>query len=135
MADIDWTQVIVAFIGGGGTLTALVGVAIHLRKPKTNHDAEERAATTMPTPASPGPAHDVEAIRLAQQAMSQVTSLSEKLDSTTVRLGEVERELSLFRRSYLVAYRWMQWVRGPDWDTIRDSPNPPELPPDIHHPD
>lgn len=134
MADIDWTAVIVAFIGGGGTLTAIIGLMIHNRRPR-DKDAEDRVATAVSTPASPATtSHDVQAIHLASQAMEQVKTLSEQLCRTESRLGEVERELGLFRRSYHALYWWAQRLLY-DWDHLRESPDPPPLPADIHHPE
>lgn len=131
--DIDWTAVIVAFIGGGGTLTAIIGLFVHNRK-APNKDAEDRAAGVVTTPGSPTTStHDAHAIKLASQAMEQVKTLSDKLIATEARLGDVERELGIFRRSYNALYwAWQRLIY--DWDEIREDPNPPPLPDDIHHP-
>lgn len=134
MGDIDWTAIIVAFIGGGGTLTAIIGLWIHNRRPR-DKEGEDRVATAVSTPASPTTtSHDVQAIKLASQAMDQVKHLSDQLGRTESRLGEVERELGLFRRSYRSLYWWAQGVLF-NWEALRESMDPPELPEDIHHPE
>ena len=135
MAELDWTAVIVAFIGGGGTLTTLVGIYLHKTRPTAPKETEDRAESRTHTPVSPGTgAHDVQAIRLAQQAMDQVSNLSAKLTATETRLNDVERELGIFRRSYNALYWWAQRILY-DWDAVREEPNPPNLPDGIHHPE
>lgn len=133
MEDIDWTAVIVAFIGGGGTLTAIIGLLVHNRR-TPNKDAEDRAAGAVTTPGSHTTStHDAHAIKLASQAMEQVKTLSDKLTVTETRLSDVERELGIFRRSYNALYwAWQRLIY--DWDEIREDPNPPPLPDDIYHP-
>lgn len=135
MSEIDWTAVLVALVGGGGTLTAIAGMWAQHKKHSAGKSAEDKAVASTPTPAAASSkSHDVEAIRLAQQAMSQVSALSDKLGKTETRLVEVERELGMFRRSYRSLYWWAQGVLY-EWDSLRDNPDPPPLPPDIHHPD
>ena len=135
MAELDWTAVIVAFIGGGGTLTTLVGIYLHKTRPTAPKETEDRAESRTHTPVSPGTgSHDVQAIRLAQQAMDQVSNLSAKLTATETRLNDVERELGIFRRSYNALYwAWQRLIF--DWDEVRENPNPPETPAGIHHPE
>lgn len=132
---VEWTAVLVALIGAGGIAGILEQIRRLRSKPGRDKNTEDRAVGEVGTPAAPGiSGNDLEAIRLAQQAMNQVTSLSEKLCSTESRLGEVERELGMFRRSYRSLYWWVQKLLY-DWDTVREHPDPPPIPEDIHHPD
>lgn len=131
MEQIDWTAVIVALVGSGGLLTAVLTARAHARKPGGGQGGEPAHPATgaLLIPST----HEAKALSLAQSAMDQAGALSDRLLKTEARLNEVESELGKFRRSYMALYAWAQKIIY-DWSELREKPDPPELPTDIHHP-
>lgn len=129
------TQVLVAALGSGGLITAVLVAWIGSRKAKAgDRGTEERAAAEVKAPLTGSEVvHDVEAFRMAQQAMHLANNSRKDTEKLKVRLTEVEAELSKFRRSYLALYEWSQRIVY-NWSTLRHEEESPELPPDIHHP-
>lgn len=123
-----WVTIAVALMG---LIGVLAGVFFGRKGGDVSPErkaAEDHAVDTTHTPASPGTGmHDAEAMDLARLAMNKANKLS-------ARLTVVEEELNIVQRSYNAAYWWIQWVRGPAWDEIRENVNPPAEPQDIHHP-
>lgn len=131
-------EILTASITG---LLGLMGIILTLvlSRPKKDPSAaqkkaEHQALAITPTPVTPTPvAYDGSALKLANQAMEQVTGLSQKLATAERRISEVEDELSLFRRSYNSLYSWSRQIIT-NWAHLRQQDAPPPLPTDIHHP-
>lgn len=77
--------------------------------------------------------YDPTGVRTVQQVVNHLTNISDRLKQAEETLVEVEAELSKFRRSYLALYEWSQRIIY-NWSSMRKEEEPPDLPPDIHHP-
>lgn len=131
MSEIDWTAVIITVFGGGGSLVTLVIAVLHLKKPSVPRAVEEQAVERVSTPAAPG--NDSNTVKGLVSLANEIGILSGKLDKQKTELDEVKAELGSFRKSYSALYWWGQRIIT-NWDELKEDPNPPNLPPDIHHP-
>lgn len=134
MEEIDVTEIIVAFVGSGGLLTAVAVAWVGSIKSRTfDLGAEQRTAAVVTGPQTGEVAHDVEPFRMAQSAMELANNARENNERMKGQIDEVKAELSKFRRSYLALYEWSQRIIY-NWPTLRLEEESPDLPPDIHHP-
>lgn len=138
MSEVDWTTVIGYLIGGSGTLTLVAVAWLQTRKPKRPKADEDRAVAETHTPAAPGNSQYTVSglISLANEVGSLSRKVAEQgaeIESQKQELGEVKRELGMFRRSYNALYWWSVNIVN-EWEALRENVDPPELPPDIHHP-
>lgn len=136
MPDVDWTTVLSYLIGGSGTLTLVAVAWIQSRKRSHPKEVEDRAAAESNTYAAPGADTVTGLISLANEVGNlsrKVAADGAKLEAMSLELKDVKRELGMFRRSYIALYWWSQQIIT-DWELLRESADPPDLPPDIHHP-
>lgn len=133
VGDIDWTAVIVALVGSGGLLAAIVTARIHGKKSPGDRTDEEVAAATVAGPATGMVGYDVETFKMARQAMRIAEETRKTNEATEARLCEVEKELGLLRKSYERLWVWAQKVVD-QWHTLRVEDEPPPLPHEIHRP-
>lgn len=138
MSEIDWTAVIISIFGGGGALATILVAIFQFKKPAEAKEVEDKAVERVSTPASPGnDSYTVNGlISLANEVgvlSRRVAEQESELEAQKTVLGEVKRELGMFRRSYNALYWWGQKIIT-DWDDLREKPDPPSFPPDIHHP-
>lgn len=128
------TEIIVAFVGSGGLLTAVAVAWVGSIKSRAfDLGAEQRTAAVVTGPQTGEVAHDVEPLRMAQSAMKLANNTSENNEKMQDQINEVEAELSKLRSSYVALYEWSQRIIY-NWPTLRFEEEPLDLPPDIHHP-
>lgn len=128
------TEIIVAFVGSGGLLTAVAVAWVGSIKSRTfDLGDEQRTAAVVTGPQTGEVAHDVEPLRMAQSAMKLANNTSENNEKMQDQINEVEAELSKLRSSYVALYEWSQRIIY-NWPTLRFEEEPLDLPPDIHHP-
>lgn len=138
MSEIDWTAVIISIFGGTGFIATIIVAVVQLKKPTEPKEVEDKAVERVSTPAAPG--NDAYTVNGLISLANEVGVLSRKLaeqgaeiESQKQELGEVKRELGMFRRSYNALYWWSVNIVN-EWEALRENVDPPELPPDIHHP-
>lgn len=133
METEHWIALTVALIAFLGTIVGVFGGK------KKGHSTPERvarenlAADITHTPASPGERLDGKALSIAQDALAQAQQANARAEAANTRLTSVEQELDIFRRSYNALYwAWQEVITR--WEELREDPNPPPTPKNIHHP-
>lgn len=131
LEDLDPNIIIPSlFVLIGTVWAAKIGVQAY-REKRGGTEAEERAYHETSTPISPG--HDDGKVAGLVSLANEIGVLSAKVKEHSAELGKVKSELSMFRRSYNALYGGYKRIRT-DWPTIRHQENPPDWPPDVHHP-
>lgn len=118
---VELASAALALLGVLAGVLASVWIAFKVKSGRSNHDRENRAYDITSTPASPGIlSRDIEALQLARDAMREVKEANK-------RLARVEQELEDLQFSYRALKIWARRIRR-DWDEIRKSRYPPDLP-------
>lgn len=136
LASIEWTYVLVALVGSGGLLVALVQRVGSKRKPKISAVEETQAFTTAEAESGlnrEGMNIALEAIRQASKSMSQTEQVNIRLEAAEDQIRKQREELKRFRRSYKALFEWAHDLIA-NWHIVRLREDPPELPEDLHRP-
>lgn len=134
-SSIEWTEVLVAVIGGFVVLAApVIGYIFTRSKGHTSPDVQTEAIAQVE--ASSGIDKDSlsmaqDALRTAKRALEIQEADSRRLQATENRLCAVEQELSALQSSYRSLKTWADDLVA-RWNEYRHREQPPARPSDLH---